>query len=346
MAKSKSFFGLRTGSTKTLTFQVYRGEQITKDRVYRVSNPRTQAQMKQRAIIPIVAAARSALKGPVDHSFEGVPYGEASLKEFSKQNLRAGALSVTSYSPNGVSNPGFANLIVSNGSINVPYLIASTRNGSTVRSFDRSFPPFKFPKADEGASADVILKYLETYARTANVDIIAPGTQLTFLSIFQDGSVDINTGSGKLTAPTSGFAINRIYIPNGDSDSANAKEVNDQWKVEDAVAQDDNHATLINNNGDKIVFKCDENDTIGDINITIIPKIISGIHINNCGLALILSRYVNGIWKRSKSRLVVGAAPDPQYSIDTWLSVYQTTGAASKKYLNTGDEGPGIQGWH
>ena len=120
MAKSKSFFGLRSGSTKSLTFQVYRGEQITKARVYLVSNPRTEAQMMQRALIPNVAAARSALKGLVDHSFEGVAFGEASLKVFSKQNLRAGALSVTSYSPNGVSIPGFADLIVSNGSINTP----------------------------------------------------------------------------------------------------------------------------------------------------------------------------------------------------------------------------------
>ena len=40
--------------------------------------------MAQRALIPIVAAARSALKGLIDHSFEGVAYGEASLKEFSK----------------------------------------------------------------------------------------------------------------------------------------------------------------------------------------------------------------------------------------------------------------------
>ena len=346
MAKSKSFFGLRTGSTKSLTFQVYRGEQITKDRVYRVSNPRTEAQMKQRAIIPIVAAARSALKGLVDHSFEGVPYGEASLKEFSKQNLRAGAISVTSYSPNGVSNPGFANLIVSNGSIHVPYLIASTRNDSTVTSFDRAFPPFKFPKADEGASADVILKYLEEYARTNKVDIIAPGTQLTFLTIYQDGSVDINTGSGNLSAPTSGFAINRIYIPNGDSDSVNAKEVNGQWKVEDAVTQGASRATLINNNGDKIVFKCDDDAAPGDVHIVCIPQVISGVNINNCGLALIFSRYENGVWKRSTSRLVVGAAPDPQYSFENWLSVYQTTGAASKKYLNTGDESAGIKGWH
>ena len=223
-------------------------------------------------------------------------------------------------------------------------MIDSTRNGSTVKSNDRAFPAFKFPKADEGAPADVILKYLETYARTANVALIAPGTQLTFLSIYQDGSVNINTGGGKLVAPTSGFALNRIYIPNEDSASVNAKEVNDQWKVQDAVAQDANQATLINNNGDKIVFKCDDDDTVGDIHITIIPKVISGVNINNCGMAVILSRYENGVWKRSTSRLTIGVKPDPQYSFANWLSVYQTTGAASKKYLNTGDEGTGIRG--
>ena len=50
MAQSKSFFGLRTGSTKSLTFQVYRGQQITKDRVTRVSNPQSDAQMQQRGL--------------------------------------------------------------------------------------------------------------------------------------------------------------------------------------------------------------------------------------------------------------------------------------------------------
>ena len=176
MAKSKSFFGLRSGSTKSLTFQVYRGEQITKDRVYRVSNPRTEAQMTQRALIPIVAAARSALKGLVDHSFEGVAYGEASLKEFSKQNLRAGALTVTSYSPNGVSNPGFADLIVSNGSLNVPFTIQSDETHNVVK-VGTKYPPFAFPAAEKGASAAPILKYLEEFARTNNVAIFAPGTQ-------------------------------------------------------------------------------------------------------------------------------------------------------------------------
>ena len=339
MAKSKSFFGLRTGSTKSLTFQVYRGQQITKDRVYRVSNPRTDAQMTQRALIPIVAAARSALKGLVDHSFEGVAYGEASLREFSKQNLRAGALSVTSYSPNGVSNPGFADLIVSNGSINIPFYIESDVQHNVVKDHSK-YPPFSFPAAQKGASADAIFKYLETYARTNNVAIIAPGTQLTFLTIYQSGTVKVNTGYGTINAPTSGFVIDRVYIPNGDSDSENAKEINDEWKVSAAVEEGANSVVLENRNGDKLTITTGATESFYmeyASNETYQNK-------NNCGMALILSRYVNGVWKRSTSRLTIGFEPTDKYTFEDWLSTYQTTGDASKKYLNTGDESTGIQG--
>ena len=333
MARSKSFFGLRTGSTKSLTFQVYRGQQITKERVYRVSNPRTEAQMKQRAIIPIVSAARSALKGLVDHSFEGVPYGEASLKEFSKQNLRAGALSVTSYSPNCVSNPGFADLIVSNGTINAPYTINSSEDHNSVH-FNSKLPPFSFPAAEAGASADAIFKYLETYARTNNGVFLAPGTQLTFLTIYQSGTVKVNTGYGTIDVPTSGFDLDRIYIPNGDSDSENAKEINDDWKVFAKVEQGANSAELVNSKGTKLSFSTYLSLSTKETNT----------NKNNCGMALILSRYVNGVWKRSPARLTIGFEPSDKYTFEDWLSTYQTTGAASKKYLNTGDEGTGIQG--
>ena len=295
--------------------------------------------MKQRAIIPIVAAARSALKGLVDHSFEGVAYGEASLKEFSKQNMRAGALSVTSYSPNGVSNPGFADLIVSNGSINVPYTITkSSETHNTIRADGLTVPALAFPAADAGASADPIFKYLEAYARKNNVAIIAPGTQLSFLTIYQSGTVKVNTGNGTIDAPTSGFVLDRIYIPNGDSDSENAKEINDKWKVSTAIVKGAKSAELVNSNGDKLQFAWAVNLFIGSTSVE------AATNENNCGLALILSRYVNGVWKRSPSRLTIGFEPSSKYTFEDWLSTYQTTGAASKKYLNTGDEGTGIQG--
>lgn len=88
MAKSRSFFGLRTGSTKSLTFQVNQGKQITKDRVSIVKNPRSLMQMQQRMLLATVSAAYSAMKTIVDHSFEGIAYGQKSMSEFVKLNMQ------------------------------------------------------------------------------------------------------------------------------------------------------------------------------------------------------------------------------------------------------------------
>ena len=301
--------------------------------------------MTQRALIPIVAAARSELKGLVDHSFEGVPYGEASLKEFSKQNLRAGALTVTSYSPNGVSNPGFADLIVSNGSISTPYEVAtSTENSNIVTNNNSDTPRLSFPAAKAGASAAAIFQYLMTYARTNNVELIAPGTQLTFLTIYQSGTVNVSTGSGNVEVPTSGFLLNRIYIPNDLSDDKSAEAIDGQWKVLSDISQGAFSVTLTNENGDHITIECGEGvNEKAMLNITVKPKEIVDNE-NNCGMACILSRYVNGVWKRSPARLTVGFEPTNKYTFEDWLSTYQTTGVASKKYLNTGDESTGIRG--
>jgi hypothetical protein len=342
MAKSKSFFGLRSGSTKSLTFQVYRGQQITKDRVYRVSNPRTEAQMTQRALIPIVAAARSALNGLVDHSFEGVAYGEASLKEFSKQNLRAGAIGVTSYSPNGVSNAGFANLIVANGSIDGKFdMSASTPSGNRYHSKDQ-YPDFEFPAAKANDPATTIFSYLETYARTNNVPGLKPGTQLTFLTVYEKGTVSMNTAAGAKEASLSDFAINRIAIPNAEAVNSQVQDVNEDWKVESDVTANAHQVTIVNSVGDEITFVCEAGPTGGKIAITVEPKVAADDA--NCGGALILSRYENGIWKRNSAAIVIGFEPKNIYTFEDWLSVYQTTGAASKKYLNNGNEGTGIKG--
>lgn len=88
MAKSKSFFGLRRGSTKTLTFSVFNGKQVTKDRVESVKNPRSLAQMTQRMCMATASAAYAQMKEIVDHSFEGVTYGLNNMSEFIRQNVK------------------------------------------------------------------------------------------------------------------------------------------------------------------------------------------------------------------------------------------------------------------
>ena len=100
MAKSPSFFGLRRGSTKSLTFQVLNGRQVTKDRVYDVKNPRTFSQMQQRMVMATAAAAYAGMREIVDHSFEGYTYGQPTMSEFIRLNakmLRNGLLAGNSY---------------------------------------------------------------------------------------------------------------------------------------------------------------------------------------------------------------------------------------------------------
>lgn len=87
MAKSKGFFGLRKGSTKSLTYSVLDGMQITKDRVYDVKNPRTESQMRQRMLMTTVGAAYKMLKSIADHSFEGYSSGMQCMRQFNSRNL-------------------------------------------------------------------------------------------------------------------------------------------------------------------------------------------------------------------------------------------------------------------
>ena len=328
MAKSKSFFGLRTGSTKSLTFQVYRGQQITKDRVTRISNPRTESQMVQRALIPIVAASRSALKGLVDHSFEGVAYGDQSLKLFSSLNLKAGALKVASYSPNGYSNPGFANLIVSRGTINVDFDITMDDTTSALAMFATSAQTMTHKAYDAGTSAAGLLRELATWAAEAgDVSIFEPGTQLTFLTLNQDGSLK------EPKAALSSFSIFRVLFPGDKTLNSQLEDVNGPWKIKETVAQNSNSFTLINSQRDEIYIYLDH----GFISMSV----TLGNNKKIAGMAIIVSKYVNNQWKRNNARIVLTRDPDPVYTYAQWRATYEKTGA-SAKYLNQGNEGAGI----
>ena len=334
MARSKSFFGLRTGSTKSLTFQVYRGQQITKDRVHRVSNPRTEAQMKQRAIIPIVAASRAALKGLVDHSFEGVNYGNDSLKKFSELNLRSGALVVESYAPNGYSNPGFASLMVSTGSLSDGGVTFAYYHDYAV-TYLISVPASKdltFKAAKAGDSADDVLKTIAEWGAT-ECEVVAPGNQLTFLTVSLLNYVKV----GDNRAPLSAFDISRILIPSSESTPAQVDDVNGSWKVQNDVASGNTWVFLTNGKA-LIKFWWDVKGKNLGITIELANRPII------CGAALIRSAYVNGTWKRSNAKIEVKMPEGvDKYTYEMWRSYYESTGV-SAKYLNQGDEGTVTQG--
>jgi len=61
------------------------GEQIQRAYVGKIANPRSTGQNYQRMVFATAAAAASALSGIIDHSFEGIKYGQDSRSFFMKE---------------------------------------------------------------------------------------------------------------------------------------------------------------------------------------------------------------------------------------------------------------------
>lgn len=151
MAQSKSFFGLRKGSTKSLTFQVLNGKQITKDRVYNVKNPQTLAQMQQRALMATVVTAYSSMKTICDHSFEDVEVGAKTMGEFLKTNISELKKNVPEVNLTEYKGGNFANnfYIVSKGSLTSlePSQGSNLYNYETGKEWDESLTYAKLAEA-------------------------------------------------------------------------------------------------------------------------------------------------------------------------------------------------------
>ena len=100
---------------------------MTKDRVTDVKNPRSAAQMKQRAIMATAMRGYSALKEICDHSFEGITYGQKSMNYFVAENARmiraaAPKVNLSLSKGNSVSNA----YIISKGSLQTIHLSVDT----------------------------------------------------------------------------------------------------------------------------------------------------------------------------------------------------------------------------
>lgn len=119
-----------------MTFSTWRGIQVTKDRVTKVSNPQTVQQMEQRMKMPMVAQMRARIEGLVNHSFQGVDYGYKSLYKFTGDNLRKGYLTIGEYVPKGVQEVGAANYEISSGSLKPVVIGVLEGNGGTFPNGD------------------------------------------------------------------------------------------------------------------------------------------------------------------------------------------------------------------
>lgn len=79
--------GMARGKVGSLVFYRKNGKQITRAKAETVNNPKTNAQLVQRAIAASIAQAYSAGKAIFDHSFQGKSVPAGSMNRFRKVNM-------------------------------------------------------------------------------------------------------------------------------------------------------------------------------------------------------------------------------------------------------------------
>lgn len=211
MAKSKGFFTLRRGSTKSLTFQVVDGQQITKDRVSVVRNPRTMRQQYQRAVMATCMAAYSHMKAIENHAFQGKSKGKGNQREFMRLNLpkvRAAIASDIENARTAANCKGFVNFpksndlvsneyVISKGALDSQLLLGYGVGDALIDDGKLSFSPY-FPLHQVSGNFK-----LGVFLAANN---LVPGSQITLVW----SNLEFND---KKSVPGSGNAAGWSYIP-------------------------------------------------------------------------------------------------------------------------------------
>lgn len=88
MAKGNLFQGMGRGKVGDVVFSRLNGQQISRVRNRNPKNPRTNAQLYQRAIMATVMQAYAAGKEIFDHSFQGKEVGAGNQRRFMSLNTK------------------------------------------------------------------------------------------------------------------------------------------------------------------------------------------------------------------------------------------------------------------
>lgn len=88
MAKGNMFLGMARGKVGDVVFYRADGQQLSRVRNRNPRNPRSEAQLYQRAIMATIVQAYTAGKAIFDHSFQGFSVGAQNQREFLKRNAK------------------------------------------------------------------------------------------------------------------------------------------------------------------------------------------------------------------------------------------------------------------
>lgn len=293
MAKSKSFFGLRRGSTKSLTFSVYEGQQVTKDRVTEVKNPRTLPQMEQRMHMASALAMYSAGKEIFDHSFQGVTYGAKSMNKFLADNVKLIRDNYLAGSANFQENI-YGNKAALAGKFKV--------SEGTLPAFDANAVTYN----DGQGALSLTIGIAEnlTIGTIKNYLGLGAGDYATIFALIH-GTGQIQLG-GKVQANDANVVICRMYIPEN---------------ADETVVNAENFATLFTIEKKNVTNVTLTSSGSGASTQWVLKVSLPGSAAVCDAYTAIKSAKQNGVWTRSTQFFAIGSMSNkvtPQQAIETY----------------------------
>lgn len=298
--------GSLSGSVGKVTFRKgIKGETIASQKAEKVRNPNTEDQAYQRMCMNTAMKAYSAMKEICNHSFEGLPYGQKTMSAFIRENLFGIQNGYSGVSQ--VLNQGFTAKGLAGGVAPRPFLISKG-----------SIPPANISALSGGGVQ---------WKKFKSIMNVKEGDQLTlvaFISPYNFGSTAVDydeTAQIPFKFVYSRYLFkdtiaDDLVIINGDQEYINNEALQD---VEDP--------------GDlNLVLRKGEQFSAGYYHVKV-EYLAEGFYVN--GYAAIVSRNVNGVWKRSVANLKwTGQDRINALGIYKADSVLKTYNATPRKFLN------------
>lgn len=325
MAKGNMFLGFSRGKVGSLVFKRQNGEQVTVPRV-KPSNPQTYAQMKRRVAFSAAAKTAKALRVIVDHSFQGVMYGEKSMQHFVKMaakkafaGVEAAANSTLSAAPFQLAPvlPPTAYNVAAGGEF------AISQGDLASANIDFNSDDFKCPVALTTAST------LSDFCAALGITI---DSQLT---IVIGEAVELDTESEYIMNGVKYSAIRINFLAN-----AATTAIIQGTHINPAVIDTERSSAIADINS-VLSFEEVEPDETGPTH-----ALFFGENPDTLYVAAIVSKYENGGWRRSnetlKCRFGFDHSTQPEYQENTayndlneTIALYMKQGSVSREeYLN------------
>lgn len=287
MSKGNIFLGLAAGKLGDVVLYRAQGEQIARARNRNPKNPQSGLQMVQRSMMKTTALAYSLLQPIADHSFQGLQEGTPNQSRFTVRNIALMREQIETALAKGDDTllfnseaTNFAGKFETQPVIR-PYVISEGNLPKLQVSIDAGMPCVSAP----GLLAD------QTYSYSFIINALGlkQGDQLTFCFLYTDDTTAANAGT------FTSFDYARVILEPASGDMTSDFLTSDDFSpVDDANEK----------NMGSVYFVADDNRF--NFLPTSTRAAVQGDKSRSlAAVAVIVSRFENGAWRRSSSQLVL-----------------------------------------